>query len=333
MAFVFGDRVYETSTTTGNGTLTLAGIGAANYRTFSDVIGNGNTCYYSIVHRNANEWEVGVGTVSAGALARTTVLKTSAGNTTKIVFSAGTKDVFCDLPAERIVAIDAAGTALTDLTGVAVTAGAASFTTGAFSGNLTVGASKFVVTAATGAVAAGKGTFQGIEITKGTGTASNSVGVGPGGVLGSATTGIQNVAIGYGTLGSLTQGSLTVAVGYNSGASLTTAGGGVFLGPWAGTYETAADAFYVNNQDRNNTAGDKAKSLLYGTFNATAASQTLAINAGTITTIGSLAITGALTGVTTLATSGAITSDGGVQTFGANDSGGAGYRLVVVPNV
>ena len=151
--------------------------------------------------------------------------------------------------------------------------------------------------------------------------------------LGSATTGIQNVAIGYGTLGSLTQGSLTVAVGYNSGASLTTAGGGVFLGPWAGTYETAADAFYVNNQDRNNTAGDKAKSLLYGTFNATAASQTLAINAGTITTIGSLAITGALTGVTTLATSGAITSDGGVQTFGANDSGGAGYRLVVVPNV
>lgn len=152
MALVFGDRVYETSTTTGNGTLTLAGIGAANYRTFSDVIGNGNTCYYSIVHRNANEWEVGVGTVSAGALARTTVLKTSAGDTTKIVFSAGTKDVFCDLPAERLIALDAAGTGTTSLAGVAITAGAASFTTLAASGNLTVGASTFVVTAATGAV-------------------------------------------------------------------------------------------------------------------------------------------------------------------------------------
>jgi hypothetical protein len=30
--------------------------------------------------------------------------------------------------------------------------------------------------------------------------------------------------------------------------------------------------------------------------------------------------------------SGAITSNGGLQTFGANDSAGAGYRYVVVPN-
>lgn len=30
---------------------------------------------------------------------------------------------------------------------------------------------------------------------------------------------------------------------------------------------------------------------------------------------------------------GTITSDGGLQTFGANDSGGAGFRQVLVPNV
>ena len=30
---------------------------------------------------------------------------------------------------------------------------------------------------------------------------------------------------------------------------------------------------------------------------------------------------------------GALTTDGGLQTFGANDSAGAGYRLVRVPNV
>ena len=30
---------------------------------------------------------------------------------------------------------------------------------------------------------------------------------------------------------------------------------------------------------------------------------------------------------------GGLVTDGGLQTFGANDSGGAGYRLVRVPNV
>lgn len=30
---------------------------------------------------------------------------------------------------------------------------------------------------------------------------------------------------------------------------------------------------------------------------------------------------------------GPLTTDGGLQTFGANDSAGAGYRLVRVPNV
>ncbi len=35
----------------------------------------------------------------------------------------------------------------------------------------------------------------------------------------------------------------------------------------------------------------------------------------------------------TLTVTGSITSNGGLQTFGANDSGGAGYRLVRVPNV
>jgi hypothetical protein len=29
---------------------------------------------------------------------------------------------------------------------------------------------------------------------------------------------------------------------------------------------------------------------------------------------------------------GTLTTNGGLQTFGANDSGGAGYRLVLVPN-
>ena len=47
----------------------------------------------------------------------------------------------------------------------------------------------------------------------------------------------------------------------------------------AGRYELGSNAFYVDNQNRTNTAGDKAGALLYGTFNETAASQTLTINA------------------------------------------------------
>jgi hypothetical protein len=59
----------------------------------------------------------------------------------------------------------------------------------------------------------------------------------------------------------------------------TTGSGNVGLGYCAGQYETGSNAFYIDNQDRTNTAGDKAGALLYGTFNATPASQTLVVNA------------------------------------------------------
>lgn len=86
------DRVRETSTTTGTGTLTLAGA-ATGYRSFS-AVGDGNTCYYSIGHQSAAEWETGIGTyATAGTtLARTTVL-TSSNSNNAVSFSAGTKDV------------------------------------------------------------------------------------------------------------------------------------------------------------------------------------------------------------------------------------------------
>ena len=99
MALVIADRVRETSTTTGTGTLTLGGA-VSGFQTFSAAIGNTNTCYYTIV--NGSEWEIGIGTVAAGALARTTILKSS--NADAIVnFSAGTKDVFVTYPADYAV--------------------------------------------------------------------------------------------------------------------------------------------------------------------------------------------------------------------------------------
>jgi len=106
MALVVNDRVKETSTTTGTGTFTLDGA-VLGFETFSSAIGNTNTTYYSIVNENG-EFEVGLGTVGAGTLARTTILSSS-NSDSAVNFSAGTKDVFCTLPASKAVILDSSG--------------------------------------------------------------------------------------------------------------------------------------------------------------------------------------------------------------------------------
>lgn len=102
MALVLKDRVQETTTTTGTGTITLAGA-ISGFQSFS-VIGNGNTCYYTI--QGGAQWEVGVGTYTASGttLSRDSVLESS--NSGSLVnFSAGTKNVFVTYPAERAVTL------------------------------------------------------------------------------------------------------------------------------------------------------------------------------------------------------------------------------------
>jgi hypothetical protein len=106
MALVVNDRVKETSTTTGTGTLTLAGA-VTGFETFSSAIGNTNTTYYAIVAQNG-EFEVGLGTVAAGTLARTTIISSS-NSDSAVNLPAGTKDVFCTLPASKSVILDASG--------------------------------------------------------------------------------------------------------------------------------------------------------------------------------------------------------------------------------
>lgn len=107
MALVLKDRVFETSTTSGTGTLTLAGA-LDNFQTFSSAIGNGNTTYYTIVDDTIKQWEVGVGTVGASTLSRDTVLASSNGGA-KVNFSVNAKQVFCDYPAGKSVYTDASG--------------------------------------------------------------------------------------------------------------------------------------------------------------------------------------------------------------------------------
>jgi hypothetical protein len=102
MPLIIADRVRETSTTTGTGTLTLDGA-VTGFRTFSSAIGDTNTCYYTITL--GSDYEIGVGTVGAGTLARTTILKSSNSNNA-VNFGAGSKDVFATYPGEKAVTND-----------------------------------------------------------------------------------------------------------------------------------------------------------------------------------------------------------------------------------
>ena len=109
MALVINDRVKETSTTTGTGTLNLSGA-VTGFETFAQGIGNNNETYYCIFNQGTSEFEVGRGTLdgSSANLARTQIISSS-NSDSAVDFSAGTKDVFCTLPASKSVYLDASG--------------------------------------------------------------------------------------------------------------------------------------------------------------------------------------------------------------------------------
>ena len=97
MSLALADRVRQTTTSTGTGTITLDGS-VEGFQSFA-VIGNNNTTYYTIA--GGTQWEVGIGTYYGGTLARTTVISSSTG--AKLDLAAGTKDVFVTLPAENTI--------------------------------------------------------------------------------------------------------------------------------------------------------------------------------------------------------------------------------------
>ena len=107
MAFVINDRVKETTTTTGTGTLDLGGA-QTGFETFVAGIGNTNTTYYCITLAGSNDFEVGLGTVTDATpdtLSRDTILSSS-NSDAAVNFGAGTKTVFCTLPAAKAIVED-----------------------------------------------------------------------------------------------------------------------------------------------------------------------------------------------------------------------------------
>lgn len=106
MALVVADRVKETTTTTSTGTYTLAGA-VDGFQTFG-TIGDGNTTYYAC--SDGVDYEVGIGTYTASGttLARTTILESS-NSDAAVNWSAGSKQIFCTLPANAAIFADNSG--------------------------------------------------------------------------------------------------------------------------------------------------------------------------------------------------------------------------------
>ena len=109
MALVINDRVKVTSTTTGTGAFAL-GAAVQGFETFAQGIGNSNTTYYCIFNQGTSEFEVGLGTLSSTTNLQRTSIISSSNSDAVVDFQAGTKDVFCTLPASKSVFLDATGT-------------------------------------------------------------------------------------------------------------------------------------------------------------------------------------------------------------------------------
>jgi hypothetical protein len=109
MALVINDRVKETSTDSGTGTIDLAGA-VTGFETFVAGIATGNTTYYAIFEQGTVNWEVGIGTVTDATpdtLSRTAI--TSSNSDNLVNFNSGgssTLDVFCTMPASKAIYLD-----------------------------------------------------------------------------------------------------------------------------------------------------------------------------------------------------------------------------------
>jgi hypothetical protein len=251
MAFVIADRVRESTTTTGTGTITLAGA-VSGFQSFSAGIGNGNSTYYTISNNVTNQWEVGIGTyTSAGStLSRTTVLSSS--NAGSLVnFSSGTADVFVTYPSERAVyAGSALGTpssgTLTNCTGLP--------NAGLVNSSVTIGGTAIALGGSSSTITNDL-SISGLTVGKGNSSSGTNSAFGAG-ALATNTTYLYNTAIGY-QAGQLANGSASSTfLGARAGQATTT-GQVTFVGDAAGYANTTGSFNTAVGQDSlsGNTTG------------------------------------------------------------------------------
>tara|TARA_R110002020_G_scaffold106532_2_gene247947 strand:+ start:11222 stop:14605 length:3384 start_codon:yes stop_codon:yes gene_type:complete len=120
MAFKLGDRILETTTSTGTSAIELSNISPSGFDTFQSGVGHGVGTYYAISHQSLEQWEIGYGVVTTGdplfpvqgdapVLTRNISLQSSSADNQFINFAAGTKDVFAVYPAQKAVFLDPSG--------------------------------------------------------------------------------------------------------------------------------------------------------------------------------------------------------------------------------
>lgn len=105
MVRVLRDRVEEITLTEGTGNFDLAGA-TTSHVSFNSAVGTGPSFYYVCEGVSTPaEWEIGEGVLLAPTvLQRTRIIKSSNGNSA-VSFSAGTKRIFLDVPAEAFQAL------------------------------------------------------------------------------------------------------------------------------------------------------------------------------------------------------------------------------------
>jgi hypothetical protein len=303
MALVLADRVQEYSTTTGTGTLTLSGA-YAGFQTFATGIGNGNTCYYTITS-DTNQWEVGIGTVGVGTLARTTLISSSTGSLVSFV---GTLTVFVTYPAEKAV--------YSDSTTIVAPAGALLPVTSGGTG---------AATAAAARIALGLGTIA----TQ----AANSVAI-TGGAIDGTTVGSTTVAAGsFSTLNSSGDTRLGGLSG-NQSLQVNNVASAVNYLQAVGAVTTGAPVFSAQGTDANISLPIISKGT--GAIDLVAGSSGVNIsNGGTVTAITRTATGSGYTTNPSVVIS-APTTAGGVQATASTNynlfgiglvSGGTGYTV------
>jgi hypothetical protein len=101
MANLFADRVKDTTTTTGTGDITLAGTPPTGFQSFNAAFGTSAGFFFYYCIEGGAEWEVGRGHLSASTtLVRDNIMASSNAGSA-VSFSAGTKNVFCTIPAQN----------------------------------------------------------------------------------------------------------------------------------------------------------------------------------------------------------------------------------------
>ena len=120
MALVISDRVKETTATSGTGTYTLGGA-VTGFETFTANLSDGDTTYYACTDNTDFEIGLGTFTTSGTTLTRTTILASS-NSGSAVNWAAGTRTIFCTLPAAKAVFLDASN--VTNISNLKLASGA-----------------------------------------------------------------------------------------------------------------------------------------------------------------------------------------------------------------